>query len=62
MPSTMRPSTSIRKTGVESGRWGAWAVIRRSASESSKGMSVSYGVLESGRLSGRPARLFQTAF
>ena len=61
-PSTTRPSISIRNVGVESGRCGAWVVIRHSASDSSYGTAVSYGVLESGRLSGLPARLFHTAF
>ncbi len=61
-PSTMRPSISIRKAGVERGRCGAWVVMRRSAGESSYGMTVSYGVLASGRLSTRPACSFQTAF
>src|ERR1035437_1519780 len=36
--------------------------MSRSVSESSYGMTVSYGVLASGRASTRPARLFQTAF
>src|SRR5450759_4842152 len=57
-PSTTRPSTSSRNAGVESGRSGAWAVIRCSACDSSSGVTVLKGVLASGRLSTRPALSF----
>ena len=59
---TVRPSTWIWKRGVETGRWGAWVVMRRSARDSSSGKTVSMGALSSGRLSTRAAWRFQVSF
>src|SRR3970040_1192120 len=51
-----RPSTSIRMAGVDIGRCGAWVVMRRSASVSSRAVVVSYTIGVSGRVSGRVIR------